>query len=145
MQRALALAVKGWGQVAPNPLVGAVLLQLWKFRDPSVLPRLEPVLASDDVGLRRRLAYCLMRLQAPEAAPLLQRMVGDADRTVLMLVARGLGSSRVQGSIGELGRMYSTALEQQSRAQVQASPTETDVFQVELPAWQTDFVGACFT
>ena len=27
MRRALALAVKGWGQVAPNPLVGAVLLR----------------------------------------------------------------------------------------------------------------------
>ena len=27
MRRALDLAVKGWGRVAPNPLVGAVLLK----------------------------------------------------------------------------------------------------------------------
>ena len=27
MDRALALALKGWGRVAPNPMVGAVLLR----------------------------------------------------------------------------------------------------------------------
>ncbi|MBV9772791.1 MAG: peptidylprolyl isomerase [Gemmatimonadetes bacterium] len=79
--------------------VGQALLAVWKFpRAGADLPVIIRWTAARDPELRWRAAYALTRRPAPQAAPTLASLVGDADWRVRSFAVRGLAAPLADSS-----------------------------------------------